>query len=136
MISSDSNSIYEKINALDISDKMKTKMRLVHDNLKKTKLGMPEYDMKGKSPIAFFSIWAFLFNILYYLAKGMWRKAISLLVLSCGLIFIFGCAEELLGIVMPEYVYHIITLIPAVISMQSAYYDIYRSKVLEQKFWW
>ncbi len=129
-------SIHAKIDNLDLSNKMKTKMHLVHDNFKGIKIGLPEYDTKEKSIISFLSIWAFLFNIIYYIVKGLWRKAIMLIAISFVLGCLFVLVETFLGIDIPESVYKVISIIPACIAMQSAYYDIYRKKVLGQKFWW
>lgn len=128
--------IHAKIDNLDLSNKMKAKMHLVHDNFKRIRMGIPEFDTKGKSRIAFLSIWAFLFNIIYYIVKGMWRKAITLTAIYIGLGCVFILVETFLGIDIPEFLYKMISFIPASIAMPSAYYDIYRSKVLGQKFWW
>lgn len=134
--------IYAKIDSLDMSGKMKEKMRLVHECFKKTKFGIPQYEIKGKSSWASWTSWtfnsigAFFFFIIYYIVKGMWRKAITFLALCFAIIFIIACVDEIFKIGISDYVYQIVGAIPVLIATHSAYYDIYRSKVLEQKFWW
>jgi hypothetical protein len=68
---------FANIDALDVSDKWKQKFRIFE------KAGGPklprfkELAARERSKITF-NILAFLFGPFYYLAKGMWRKALSL----------------------------------------------------------
>ena len=118
---------YATIDALDMSEALKNKMCFVHDNIKGTKFGMPDYGLVGKAVWSSFSLWAFFFSCFYYFAKGLWGKGLVLLGVNIGLSII--C--DLLG--LPGA---IVVIVTAVVAMQSAYYDIYRRKVLKQSFWW
>lgn len=42
-----------------------------------------------------FNLWAFLFGVFYYLAKGMWRKAIAMTLVAV-------CATVVVNLVFPE----------------------------------
>lgn len=58
---SNDKDILATIDTLDMSDSMKTKMRLVHDNFIKVKFGVPCYKLKGFSSITLMSFLAFFF---------------------------------------------------------------------------
>lgn len=121
--------IHAKINTLDLSDGMKAKMHDVHDNIQGTILGLPNYGKKnGPGMISFVALF---FSFIYYLVKGMWRKALSLLIIG----FIINIIVILLNISEP-FEGGIGAIIIGAIACSSAYYDIYRHKVLNQSFWW
>lgn len=130
---SNDKDILATIDTLDMSDSMKTKMRLVHDSFIKVKFGVPCYKLKGFSSITLMSFLAFFFTFIYYLIKGMWKKAITLLMFNIilGIAFIF--LSELLN--TPQ-ISGFGNIIISCIALQSAYYDIYRKKVLKENFWW
>lgn len=134
--SDDSNAIYAKIDGLDMSPSMKEAMRTVHDHYKGTRCGLPEYDLKGIKIWKVISMWAAIFTIFYYLFKGMWRKALSLLGLLLCIGFVFVGVEVGLDLHIPNLAYSIANTLPVVICLMSAYRDIYRSRVLGQTFWW
>ena len=62
---SNDKDILATIDTLDMSDSMKTKMRLVHDNFIKVKFGVPCYKLKGFSSITLMSFLAFFFTFIY-----------------------------------------------------------------------
>ena len=130
---SNDKDILATIDTLDMSDSMKTKIRLVHDNFIKVKFGVPCYKLKEFSSITLMSFLAFFFTFIYYLIKGMWKKAITLLMFNIilGIAFIF--LSELLN--TPQ-ISGFGNIIISCIALQSAYYDIYRKKVLKENFWW
>lgn len=130
---SNDKDILATIDTLDMSDSMKTKIRLVHDNFIKVKFGVPCYKLKGFSSITLMSFLAFFFTFIYYLIKCMWKKAITLLMFNIilGIAFIF--LSELLN--TPQ-ISGFGNIIISCIALQSAYYDIYRKKVLKENFWW
>jgi hypothetical protein len=62
---------------------------------------------------------------LWYFAKGMWKKAITLI----GLGVLSFIIDTKIGI-------RCTFMVPSVIAAYSASYDYYRAKVLKQDFWW
>lgn len=137
---SDSDEILARIDSLDMTPALKDKMRLVHDHVKGTTLGMPKYDLKGTKVWPTLNIFAFLFSAAYYIVKGMWKKAILLVIIIFSLDFIggfiLGFTYTTSGVILPGILEKTGTVIGPAIAMQSAYYDIYRSRVLKQDFWW
>ncbi|SHN51969.1 DUF2628 domain-containing protein [Desulfovibrio litoralis] len=134
---------YATINSLNISNELKDKLRFVHDNIKGTKFGLPDYGLKGAELRKTFNWWAFFFIGFYYLIKGMWKKLLSMIwlailiglfieILSGILLYLFG-----FGIIGFLKALNIVSWVPlSVIAMQSAYYDLYRKEVLKEDFWW
>ncbi|MDR2123389.1 MAG: DUF2628 domain-containing protein [Desulfovibrio sp.] len=123
---------HARIDALSVSEGLKQKLHLVHDHLQGTKFGFPDYGRDRKIYSKMHCWWAFLFGPLYYLAKGMWRKALVLM----GLAFIFDFIICLLLIPNPILAASLPGLVAASIAMPSAYYDIYRKEILKETFWW
>lgn len=124
-----------KIDNLDMTEGMKAKMRLVHEHF--VSMGLwPKYDVKGTKVWPLVSLWAFFFSAFYYLVKGIWRKALSLFLVGLIINILIVVIAEMFRINLPPAFSSLGSVFIAGISMQSAYYDIYRSKVLKQKFWW
>ncbi len=132
----DAAAVYAKIDSLDMSPSLKESMRMVHDHFKGNRFGLPEYDLKGTKMWKVISLWAAFFTVFYYLFKGMWRKALSLLGLSVGMACVLVGAEAVLGRPIHQIFYHIPSAMVAAICLMSAYRDIYRRRVLGQTFWW
>lgn len=120
--------IHKLIDTLDMSDGLKAKMHFVHDHLVEIKYGFPGYDGKNGTPRAPFNIWAFLFSILYYFVKGLWRKAIVIILLQCVVSAITMAISPEIG-----YLSWVFSPVVAALCLDS---DIYRQKVLKQYFWW
>jgi len=75
-----------------------------------------------------FNIWAFVFGPLYYLVKGMYRKAIF--GLMCGFLIIFGLIEVIgQDMVFTNYV------IPIIFGTR-ANIDYYKKCVLNENGWY
>lgn len=72
---------------------------------------------------------AFLFGPLYYIAKGMWKKGLSLLFLSTA------CTLVMVPFV-PEPVLRGISFGFQALFAMNANVDYYRKKVLGEDFWW
>lgn len=124
-----------KTDNLDMTEGMKAKMHLVNQHV--VSMGLwPKYNIKGGKVWPLVSLWAFFFNFFYYLVKGIWRKALSLLLIGFVINILMIVIVEVFRVNLPPALINLGTLVIAAISMQSAYYDIYRSKVLKQKFWW
>ena len=119
---------YELIESLPMPDQMKAKMRFVHENIKGTKLGLPDYGLKGTAIWSTFNWWAFFFNVIYYFFKGLWQKALTLIAI--------GTVMNIICLILRLPGAGVGTLLIGILAMQSAYYDIYRKNVLKQTFWW
>ena len=123
------------IEASKVSTKMKANLRLVHANLEKSKFGFPVYKKQNtqmetmKMNFKLFSVWAFIFNALYYFVKGMWRKGLLLLALVVAFTFI-GIGLDLVFLV------NIVSLLVSIIAGNCAYFDMYRTIAKKEKFWW
>ena len=138
-----------QIEALNISPGLKLKLHLVHKNFLRISILSPKYKREEKGwrgktfNYKMFNWLAFFFPPIYYLIKGMWKKAIVLLGMFIVILII-------LGIIIPseyEYVpleyipigYQLLNLsiiIPAQLAGMWAYYDVYRKEILKQDFWW
>lgn len=85
------------IDALEVSDRWKEKFRAI------TLAGGPSLPNRKQLPKDMrrqalgFNVLAFLFGPLYYLAKGMWRKAILYFVASTLLVFVAAFALAYFG---------------------------------------
>lgn len=120
----------KSVDELSLPPDIKQKLQFVQDNYKRTVFGLPDYGLKGKALWQTFNIWAFLFNCIYYFAKGMWRKGLLLLGMSVAITVISNALN-----LPPALSFGISMLIP-IIAMQSAYYDLYRKHVRSEIFWW
>ena len=125
----DISDAHARIDALPVSLGLKKKLHFVHDNLKGIQHGFPDYGKRGVVWSAF-NWWAFLFTVIYYLIKGLWRKALIFLAINCLLVFIL----ELLG--APDKVTMGVGVGMGVLAGMCAYPDIYRKEVLREVFWW
>lgn len=86
----------------------------------------------GERGKVLFNLWGFLFGPFYYLAKGLWKKAIVLFVLSSALIFVVALALQKLGMNDPL----IPNVIGPIIFAVRANLDYYKKKVLGDNGWW
>jgi hypothetical protein len=77
-----------------------------------------------------FSVWGLIFGIFFYLFKGMWKKALSVV----GIIMVLSVLEEAFPnnkiLAMGSYI------IPGVIFFIQGNIDYYRKVVLGEDFWW
>jgi hypothetical protein len=131
--------IHARIEALDISASLKTKLHLVHDTFVSAGIFAPKYkrEEKGWKAKTFnykmFNWLAFFFSWIYYLVKGLWRKAVVLL----GIFIVF---QIIVYIIIPIEKQFEISLFGGVICGHLAgvwaYYDIYRKDILDETFWW
>lgn len=129
--------ISEKPNRLDIeslpvSDPWKQKFRLLE------KAGGPKQpNLKGLSSgerlKIGFNILAFLFGPLYYLAKGMWKKALALFGACVLAIVVIGFALELFGLTK---VANALGYGAAAVFAVRANVHYYKKMVLGENGWW
>ena len=78
-----------------------------------------------------FNFWAFLFGPFYYLAKGMWKKAISLFGVSVLIIVILAAICEAMGISDA-----ITSFVASAIFATRANIDFYKKVKLGDNGWW
>ena len=81
-----------------------------------------------------FNIWAFLFSAIYYLIKGMWRKAISYTLLTTVASVVIGVVLVAVG--MPEQsVDRMLWVAGAVWFATRANIDYYKKVMLSDNGW-
>jgi len=124
--------ILAKIDTLPVSDSWKSKFRMIFE-MEPLKFGfLPKFkneEVFKKSPITMkLNIWAFLFGIFYYIAKGMWKKGIVLQVI---VIVIVLAADLLFG----DKVSTAVGMGAGSWFALYANLDYYRKMVLNEDFW-
>ncbi len=116
--------------AQEVSDAWKEKFALIEKagGVKLPKAGELEFWERLKVT---FNIWGFLFAPFYYLAKGMWKKAIVLTALSIVIVVVLDAIFGGIGIVdlMTNFV------APAIFAAR-ANIDFYKKSVLGDNNWW
>lgn len=80
-----------------------------------------------------FNILAFLFGPLYYLVKGMWKKALSLFCVCLVAIVAVGVILELVGL---GHVGNALGYGAAAVFAVRANIDYYKKMVLGENGWW
>ena len=80
-----------------------------------------------------FNLWALLFGPFYYLAKGMWRKAITILVLTLSVLI-------LTNILAPDgsldFLENMLTTMISFWFFLNANVNYYKKVVLDDNGWW
>jgi len=124
------------IAALPVSEGLKQKLFLVHKRRMWKEFGSsPDLKLNRSENSKLHSLWAFLFNIIYYFVKGMWRKGLVLLVISMiSQILIYMLPLPIQTLDIFSFLASL-GIVPVIASL-SAYDDLYRKQVLKQTFWW
>ncbi len=120
----------EKINNLDVSDKWKNRF-LAIARAKPINFGLvPKFENQKELNFSTnFNFLALFFTIFYYIAKGMWKKGISIFVINFILLLIFEMIAPTWSI--------FVTCGIAGLCAGMANFDFYRFKVLDEgNFWW
>ena len=91
---------------------------------------MPKAERKGFS---FFNILAFLFGPFYYLAKGMWRKGISLFIVCAAVVIALEFLLVMIG--FGQFGKALGYGVSAVFAVR-ANIDYYKKMVLGENNWW
>jgi hypothetical protein len=78
------------------------------------------------------NLWAFVFGPFYYLYLGLWRKAITLLVVVLVIDFILEIVGNAVGFPIDRFLW----LVSAIMFKQCANIDYYRKTVLKRREWW
>lgn len=81
-----------------------------------------------------FNVWAFLFGPLYYLAKGMWKKALSLSAIALTLYLALNWVLGLLGLGASKFATLSVLIGPALFATR-ANVDYFKKMVLGDKGW-
>jgi hypothetical protein len=120
------------IDSLPVSDSWKLKFRLLQ------KAGGPsQKNLKALSSGERFKITlnllALLFGPLYYLAKGMWKKALSLFAVCVAAIVVIGFALDLVGL---SEIANALGYGTAAVFGVRANIDYYKKMVLGENGWW
>lgn len=126
----------QNIDKLKMSKSMKNTMHLVHNRFIKKGFLWPKYNMKDIYTSDVASISAFFFPWIYYFIKGIWRKGLIFFIISILFYFLYKYFRFSQPNAIALIVLGTFGLIICAIAMHNAYYDIYRNKVLKQKFWW
>ena len=121
------------IDRLPVSEKWKTRFKMIRKagGPKLPKLKQLSRQERGK--VGVFNILAFLFGPFYYLAKGMWRKAISLFVVCAVAVIIASVILELIG--FGKFASALGYAVAAVFAVR-ANIDYYKTMVLGDNGWW
>lgn len=125
----------EKINTLSVDEKWKEKFRAISESGPIGNIPAPKFENEAKyKELPFFTkynLLGFLFSWLYYLIKGMPKKAISIFLLT---VFLQVLEENLQA---GQTFFAILSiLLPAAIGFAHSNIDFYRTKVLNEDFWW
>src|SRR4029077_13923645 len=121
------------IDGLDISDSWKKKFKAMRKASGPSLPKLKELSREDKKDIGMWNIPAFLFGPIYYIAKGMWRKAITLFVLGFIALIILDIILEVLGW---SAVSRATGIAFAAVWASLANGDYYRKMVLGQNGWW
>jgi hypothetical protein len=120
------------IDELPVSDAWKTKFKLME---KAGGVKMPQFKAltTGERMKLGFGILPFLFGPFYYLAKGMWKKAITLFLLCLVVILLIEIALEMAGL---GRFGRSLTYGAGAVYAIRANIDYYKKMVLGQNGWW
>ena len=78
------------------------------------------------------NLWGFVFGPLYYVYLGMWRKAITLMLVVTVIDVIIGMTGDALDVPLDKSLW----LVSALAFKQCANIDYYRKIVLNRREWW
>lgn len=117
---------------LPVSDTWKTKFMLME---KAGGVKMPQHKALsgGERMKISFNVLAFLFGPFYYMAKGMWKKAITLFVVSLAIVVLLEILLEMAGL---GRFGKALTYGVAAVYAVRANIDYYKKMVLRQNGWW
>ncbi len=121
------------IDRLPVSDSWKGKFKAIKRAGGPSLPHLKKLTRDERKAIPMFSVLGFLFGPFYYLAKGMWRKAATLFVLTVLAIVALDLAMEFVG--LGQYTSGTGFGAAAVYAV-LANKDYYRKMVLGQNGWW
>jgi len=117
-----------RIDALKVSDAWKTRFRLIEraGGVKLPNLKALSFGQRMK---VMFNVLAFLFGPLYYLTKGLWKKALVLFAI-CVVVVVVA------DLVMGDRFGNAIGIATGALFAVRANIDFYKKKVLGDDGWW
>lgn len=124
--------IASDIDSLPVSDTWKTRFRIIE---KAGGVKLPQFKALsfGERMKIGFGLLPFLFGPFYYLAKGMWKKAITLFVVCLVLVVILGMLLEWAG--LGRFGSSLGYGVAAIFAVRAKI-DYYKKMVLGQNGWW
>ena len=125
-------SVAAAIAGLPVSDSWKAKFQLI-EKAGGVKLPDAKALSSGERMKVMFNVLAFLFGPFYYLAKGMWKKAISLFVVCVAAVVLIELLLEMVGY---GQLGKALTYGSAAVFAIRANIDYYKKMVLGQNGWW
>ncbi|WP_411882319.1 DUF2628 domain-containing protein [Polaromonas sp. YR568] len=120
------------IAALPVSDSWKARFQLI-EKAGGVKLPDAKALGSGERMKVMFNVLAFLFGPIYYLAKGMWKKAIALFVVCVAVVVLIQLLLEITG--YAQFGKPLGYGVAAVFAIR-ANIDYYKRMVLGQNGWW
>jgi hypothetical protein len=120
------------IEALDVSNNWKTRFRLI-ERAGGAKLPHIKELQFGDRAKVMFNVLAFLFGPLYYVAKGLWRKAITFFVLGVIILAALSIALTTAGL---DDMSRALGYGLAAFFATRANIDYYKRMVLNDNSWW
>jgi len=110
------NNIDQRIEALPVSEKWKRRFRELEADPRKVSMNSP----------------AFFFCVFYYLAKGLWKKGLSLQMW----LMVFHLTADIVAAAMGYYIPVTISMaITATIFVLFANHDVWRKELYNETFW-
>ena len=132
-LDSDDLDVRARIDSLPVSESWKWRFHAI------ALAGGPRLpNMKSMSPadrksLSMFNILGFLFGPFYYLAKGMWRKALAMGVVAIGVTWLLQIAVAMAGM---EGIARALGFGAAALFAMRANLDYYKKMVLDDNGWW
>lgn len=127
-------SVQQKIASLEVSEKWKRKFVLIDKaggpSLKKIK-GLT-FGERLKIPGS--NIWGFFFGPFYYLAKGMWKKALTYFLIT--VVVVIALEIVLLSMGVSESKLKIVNVLSFALYAIRGNIDYYKKMVLNDNGWW
>lgn len=120
------------IDALPVSNTWKNRFRLI-EQAGGTRLPYIKDLQFGDRMKVMFNILAFLFGPFYFLAKGLWRKAITYVVCGVILFMLFAVALSVIGL---DSVTNALSWGLSVFFAMRANVDYYKRMALNDNGWW
>lgn len=121
------------IDSLPVSDSWKRRFKAMHKAGGWNLPHLKNLSAQERKDIPAFNLLAFLFGPLYYFAKGMWKKGLTLFVLCLIGIVILDLVLELVGL---SRFARATGFVSAAVFAALASRDYYSKMVLGQNGWW
>jgi len=123
----------ESIEALPVSEKWKARFKAIARAGGTTLPNLKNLPKNERRNAYSFNVLAFLFGPLYYIAKGMWKKGLAILLAGVSVVVVLSIALGYFGLgkIAGSLGYGV----SAVFAMR-ANIDYYKKMVLDENGWW